>query len=697
MAAVAATALLRLRVVERLRLLGVGLARRSGIFGRPPEATTGLRRASIMPSAASVRPMTVPPATPSAPAGEGSRIGEVSRRIVDGDTTSLDAKDLVERIRARRRELENLDAAADAGAEAEPVRDRTVATEAEDAPPSAAAESEAGAEVAGGTAPTPDDTPPPAAEAPASRPRKAKRPAPRRAGDYALPAFDILDQPPVRREQEANAEIDDTSRLIEALFAEHDIKVKVVRATRGPVITQYELELLETGMRVNRLEGYEKDLALKLGTEGIRIVAPLPNRKTIGVEVPNRLKEVVVMRDLVEEIDPQALALPIIIGRDVLGRPMVGDLARMPHLLIAGATGMGKSVCLNAIITTVLLFRGPEEVRFIMVDPKQVELSGYEGIPHLLAAPITDMTKAHAALEWACATMDERFYALRLVGARDIQTYNGLGREEIERRLSAKGKSLDDLPGAGEKMPYYVIVVDEYADLMMVNKEVEKSLVRLTAKARACGIHVILTTQRPSADVVTGLIKSNLPCRICFRVADKSNSRVVLDQGGAENLLGRGDMLFLPPGSSSLVRGQGVWVKDREQESIIAHARSQGTPEYDEGIFRIGAVAMEGGGDSGDVDGSDWLSDRTFHEAVWAMYKYNKTGADFLRRKMNVGYNKATGYIEKLEDLGIVGPQKGTRPREFLKPFDEWINLLRDNGLSWEDDDEIYRNPLADA
>jgi S-DNA-T family DNA segregation ATPase FtsK/SpoIIIE len=228
----------------------------------------------------------------------------------------------------------------------------------------------------------------------------------------------------------------------------------------------------------------------------------------------------------------------------------------------------------------------------------------------------------------------------------------------------------------------------------LVNKEVEKSIVRLAAKSRACGIHVILTTQRPSADVVTGLIKSNLPSRICFRVVDKSNSRVVLDVSGAENLLGKGDMLFLQPGTSAPVRGQGVWLKDSEINAIIEHAKAQGTPTYDEEVLKVGAVQMEGGGGSGSMGGSDWISDRQFHEAVQSMYRYNRSGADFFRRKLNIGYNKATAYVEQLEDLGFIGPQKGTAAREIIKSWDDWIEQLKGNGVSWDEEDELYHNPV---
>ncbi|MFW5858397.1 MAG: DNA translocase FtsK [Planctomycetota bacterium] len=615
-------------------------------------------------------------------------INEVQRRIADRETTSLDARDLVERIRQRRRELDGAQDETNKPTDTDVAPQRnTDAGSAEPAPTPIPEPRE----------PTPAPASPTPAPEPAPRPPRPK-PAPRlrsNGEDYSLPDIGLLEDAPEVDQSLHQAEVQETGEAIEEMFKEHRISVRVAGHTRGPVITQYELELLESGLRVNRLEGFEKDLALKLGCEGIRIVAPLPNKRTVGVEVPNQHKEAVVMRDLVDELDPHKLTLPLVIGRDVLGTALVGDLNKMPHLLIAGATGMGKSVCLNAIICSLLLFRDPDEIKFIMVDPKQVELAGYEGIPHLLTPPITDMTKAHAALEWACREMDERFYALRLVGARDIGTYNRLGERKIAERLAAKGKNLEELPGLPVRMHYTIIVVDEYADLMMVNKEVEKSLVRLTAKARACGIHVILTTQRPSADVVTGLIKSNLPCRICFRVADKSNSRVVLDSGGAENLLGRGDMLFLPPGSSNLIRGQGVWVKDHEIDAIVDHARSQGEPEYDESICKIHAVSMAGGGGSGDEKASAWLTDRQFHEAVWSMFRYNKTGADFLRRKLGVGYNKATQYVELMEDLGILGPAKGTKAREFLKGWEDWLDELTNGGLTWDEDDEIYTNPVS--
>ncbi|MCK6490134.1 MAG: DNA translocase FtsK [Planctomycetes bacterium] len=637
----------------------------------------------------------VPRAEPVAKNRQTTSIHEVAsilQRIEQAEpAVPAEAEQLIERIRAHRRQLEQSGRLP----EPEPARaaaparsaalDARSASEAE--PSAVAAEPQEAVEPAGE-----------AEAAPASRPRPPRPRTERVDGDpdgYVLPPIDLLEANKVRKDAEHEAEKAQISKAIEQVFADFDITVQVVAATRGPVVTQYEIRLLDQSMRVNKVEGFEKDLAMKLGTEGIRIVAPLPNKTTIGIEVPNKVKEAVVMRDLVEAVDPATMALPVILGRDAVGRPMIADLAKMPHLLVAGATGMGKSVCMNAMICSVLLFRSPHEVKFIMIDPKMVELAGYEDIPHLLAPPITDMTKAHAALEWACKTMDQRYEVLKATNVRNIADYNALGEDEIRFRLAKKELRLEDLPEAKAFMPFIVLLVDEYADLMMVNKEVEKSIVRLAAKSRAAGLHVILTTQRPSADVVTGLIKSNLPSRICFRVVDKNNSRVVLDVSGAENLLGKGDMLFLQPGTSMPIRGQGVWLKDSEISAIVEHAKGQGKPQYDQEVVNVGAVAMEGGGSGGGGAGTEWVSDRQFHEAVQAMYRYQKTGADFFRRKMGIGYNKATAYVEQLEDLGFVGPQRGTAPREITKSWDDWIELLKDNGVEWGEDDEFYRNPVA--
>ncbi len=663
-----------------LMLMDLGLRR---LFSRTVAAVQSWKQAPPleMPERPGrVKPPFVPgPAAPVLKSRATTSIHEITKRIAeDEQATPPDALALIERIRNQKRSLQGAGAAQ---AAEEPVA----------ATPASADLPAADEPLATAGLPPRSATP----EPPPPRPRPTRKAPPTGLSEgYVLPPVELLDDAPEKRHAEHEQEKTQISRAIEQVFRQFNVEVQVVNATRGPVVTQYEMRLLDESMRVGKVEGFEKDLAMKLGTEGIRIVAPLPNKTTIGIEVPNRIKEAVVMRDLVEEADPSTMALPIILGRDVIGKPMIGDLAKMPHLLVAGATGMGKSVCMNAMICSILLFKRPEEVKFIMVDPKMVELAGYEDIPHLLAPPITDMTKAHAALEWACRTMDERYEALRATGVRDIRAYNDLGIDEIRLRLAKKDQRSEDLPGGGAKLPYIVVLVDEYADLMMVNKEVEKSIVRLAAKSRACGIHVILTTQRPSADVVTGLIKSNLPSRICFRVVDKSNSRVVLDVSGAENLLGKGDMLFLQPGTSSVMRGQGVWLKDSEINAIIEHAKSQGVPTYDDDVLKVGAVRMDGGGDSGSGAGSEWIGDRQFHEAVQSMYRYNKTGADFFRRKLNIGYNKATQYVEQLADLGWLGPQKGTASREILRSWDEWIETLKENGVTWDEEDDLYHNPV---
>jgi S-DNA-T family DNA segregation ATPase FtsK/SpoIIIE len=635
-------------------------------------------------------------------------VHEVAEKLASASVPT-DAQDLVNRIRAHREALERRELPATG--QLAPVEGQQPTTTA--APPaqvvSAPAQPSSQPAPAAPTPPEPAESTEPTPALQPAKPKPPAKPAAGPAGDYQLPSFQLLDNAPPRKDAEHQAETDKTGKAIEETFSHFDIGVQVVGATRGPVVTQYEIRLLDQGMRVNKVEGFEKDLQMKLGTEGIRIVAPLPNKTTIGVEVPNKVKSAVTMRELVDAVDMQKMVLPVILGRDAVGRALVSDLAKMPHLLVAGATGMGKSVCMNAMISSILLFRTPDEVKFIMVDPKMVELAGYEDIPHLITPPITDMTKAHAALEWACQVMDRRYEILKTSGVRDIGTYNALGKDELTSRLARKDKTFatmeDDFAEAyikdrPEFMPYIVVLVDEYADLMMVNKEVEKSIVRLAAKSRACGIHVILTTQRPSADVVTGLIKSNLPCRICFRVVDKNNSRVVLDVSGAENLLGKGDMLFLQPGTSIPIRAQGVWLKDSEIAAIVEHAKAQARPDYEADVVKVGAVAQTGGGSGGGGSGGGdaaaggaWLTDRDFHGAVQSMYRYNRTGADFFRRKMNVGYNKATSFVEQLEDLGFVGPQKGTAPREILKTWDDWIALLKEQGHAWEEGDDLYINP----
>ncbi len=352
--------------------------------------------------------------------------------------------------------------------------------------------------------------------------------------------------------------------LLEKTLREHGCIVRVVQIDTGPVITQFEIEL-EAGLRVSKVSGLANDLAIALAVPSVRIVAPIPGKTTVGIEVPNERRTVVRLGEVTNGVSEQLnrSRIPLFLGKDVKGQPLAFDLAEMPHLLIAGRTGTGKSVCLNAMILSILMTRSPDEVKLILIDPKMVELSQFQRIPHLMHPVVTDMKKAESLLSWACDKMDERYGYLARAGVRNIQTYNSLGAEEIYARL--RPESEEEQARIPTYMPYIVIVADEMADLMMTAaKEVESHIVRLAQKARAVGMHLIVATQKPTVDVITGLIKGNLPARIAFQVASRNDSRVVLDEMGADKLLGNGDMLFLLPGTSHIVRAQGTYVSDAE-------------------------------------------------------------------------------------------------------------------------------------
>ena len=369
-------------------------------------------------------------------------------------------------------------------------------------------------------------------------------------------------------------EIERNAAVLASTLRSFGIESRVVAQRRGPVITFYELEL-ESGTRIASVSSLDRDLAVALKAENVRVVAPIPGKNTIGVEVPNTVRDPVHMLDLMEEGGEKAArrAMPLFLGRDALGEPIVEDLAGMPHMLIAGATGSGKSVCVNSVLLSVMMTRTPDEVKFILVDPKQVELSFFEDIPHLLTPVVTNMKKAAQIFEWAVAKMEHRYDVFLKAKVRNIATYNGLGGERISKLREEHGFDEADAP---ELMPYIVIVVDELADLMMQHgKDVETAIIRLAAKSRAVGIHLILATQRPSVDVITGLIKSNMPMRAAFKVASKIDSRVILDQNGAEKLLGRGDMLYVPPGASVLKRAQGTFIPDPEVKAVVDFVKSK--------------------------------------------------------------------------------------------------------------------------
>src|SRR6185295_2732196 len=363
---------------------------------------------------------------------------------------------------------------------------------------------------------------------------------------------------------EHEKEVRRKAKILEKTFLNFGFKVKVVEIETGPVIAQFEVEL-EAGLRLSKITGLADDLAIALRVPSVRIVAPIPGKNTVGIEVPNERRQLVRLREVIEESNGKAqkMHIPIYLGKDVSGKAMVVDLSTLPHLLIAGRTGTGKSVCLNSIIVSMLMTRRPDEVRMLMIDPKMVELSPYKKLPHLMHPVVTDMRKAEAILAWAVEKMEERYALLARAGVRHIGVYNQLGEEELMDRLQPEDD--EERKNIPLNLPYIVIVADEIADLMMTaGKEVEQHIIRLAQKSRAVGIHLVLATQKPTVDVITGLIKSNLPARIAFQVASRTDSRVVLDEMGADKLLGNGDMLFLFPGTSTMLRGQGTFLSDDE-------------------------------------------------------------------------------------------------------------------------------------
>ncbi|MBN2041269.1 MAG: DNA translocase FtsK [Spirochaetes bacterium] len=438
------------------------------------------------------------------------------------------------------------------------------------------------------------------------------------------------------------AEAKRNSELLVKTLGEFGIESRVINVHRGPVITLYEIQIAP-GIKVNRIVNLSDDIAMALAAFKVRIVAPIPGKSAIGVEIPNSEREMVTMGDIVEssEYKSQTLKLKVGIGKDILGKPVTFDLKKQPHLLIAGATGAGKSICLNSIICDLIFNYDPNYVRFILVDPKMVELQLYNGVPHLLAPVITESYLAPKALKWATQEMERRYKLLSQVNARDIDKYN----EKI--------KGYEDLY---EKLPYIVIVIDELADLMMIAaKEIEGFITRIAQKARAIGIHMILATQRPSVDIITGIIKANFPARIAFQVPQKIDSRTILDQNGAETLLGKGDMLYQSPVSSFPTRLQGAFITEEEIMQLVKHTRKFGKPKY---------VDIDENLDNDELDETEESEDELFVEAIKIIEETKKASASYLQRRLSIGYNRAARIIELMEDRGYVGPQQGSKPRE---------------------------------
>jgi len=465
---------------------------------------------------------------------------------------------------------------------------------------------------------------------------------------------------------------------LENAFEEFGLNVKVAEIDTGPVVTQFELEL-ERGLRLNKITALEDDLAIALRVPSVRVVAPIPGKNTVGVEVPNDKQVVVRMRELLQtaRASSDEMRLPLFLGKDVSGRPLTVDMAKMPHLLIAGRTGTGKSVCLNTLILSLLMTRTPDEVRMLMIDPKMVELSPYKKIPHLMHPVITDMKKAEAVLAWAVDKMEERYDLLARVGVRHLDSYNKLGKAEVLDRLGM-AETDPDAAAVPERMPFIVIIADEMADLMMTSgKDVEAYIIRLAQKSRAVGIHLVLATQKPTVDVITGLIKSNLPARISFQVASKMDSRVVLDEGGAERLLGSGDMLYLAPSTSHLTRAQGTYVSDEEINAVIAFF-SDTEPEYSPELLKLTAAAGTGAAGSGGGGSGPRHHDDLYDDAVAVVIREGRGSVSLLQRALGIGYGRAARMIDYMAEDGIVGDYNGAQAREVVCTLEEWEQAKAD-------------------
>ncbi len=482
---------------------------------------------------------------------------------------------------------------------------------------------------------------------------------------YKLPPLHILHEGEKKGNSgEEEGTIRRRGEILERTLQEFNIEAEVVRVQRGPVVTMYEMSL-SPGTKVSKVESLDDDLAIALKAPNVRIVAPIPGKSTIGIEVPNAKRETVTIKELVSEMDRNAsqMDIPLFLGKDTSGSPLIVDLGMAPHLLIAGATGSGKSISINSIICSIIMSRTPEEVQMLLVDPKSVEFADYQTLPHLICPVVTDMKKAAGVLQWACKKMDDRFSMLSRVGVRNIGQYNRLGKQKIIDRLEPEEDAeIDDVPFY---MPHVVIIIDELGELMLVAaKEVESSVIRLSQKARAVGIHLICATQRPSADVITGLIKANLPVKIAFQVSSKINSRVILDRNGAELLLGRGDMLMTPPGSSRLVRAQGTFMSQAEAIDIVDFVSAQQEPQFKEELKGFNASE----------DNARSQEDELYDEAVQIVLETQRGSVSLLQRRLAIGYSRAARLVDMMAEAGLVGPYKGSQAREVHMTLEEWGN-----------------------
>ncbi len=474
---------------------------------------------------------------------------------------------------------------------------------------------------------------------------------------YKFPPISLLNKPKFESGKGVADELDSTADNLVATLRSFGVETRIVDISRGPTVTRYELQPLP-GVKISKITNLADDIALSLASAGVRIQAPIPNKSAVGIEVPNKSSVTVGVREIIEstEFSASKSKLTIAMGRDIAGKVVIGDIAKMPHGLIAGATGSGKSVCINSIIMSILFKATPEEVKLLMIDPKVVELGIYNGIPHLLVPVVTEPRKAAGALGWAVGEMEKRYKMFADRNVRDLAGYNKL----VE--------TLTDEPEV-QKMPHIVIIIDELADLMMTApREVEDSINRIAAKARAAGMHLLIATQRPSVDVVTGVIKANIPSRIAFAVSSQTDSRTILDTGGAEKLLGRGDMLFSPVGSNKPARVQGCFVSDEEVEAVVEYIKSGGKANYDDNIMdeieRQATAEKQKSAptDAEEGDGADSMID----EAIRVVVENGMASTSLLQRKLKLGYARAARIIDQMEERGVIGPYEGSKPRKVL-------------------------------
>ena len=514
-------------------------------------------------------------------------------------------------------------------------------------------------------------------------------------GNYQLPPADFLQLPDaVIQSTESKEDLIANARLMQSTLAQFGIEVSLGDITKGPTITRYELHPAP-GVKLEKITALTNNIAAALKAERIHILAPVPGKSSVGIEVPNAIKTKVIIRDLLEAPEWQSTKarIPLALGKDVYGSPIIADLAEMPHLLIAGSTGSGKSVCINAIITSLLYRFSPDQLRFVMIDPKVVELQQYNALPHLVVPVVTDPKKVILALRWVVNEMDKRYQIFARVGVRNIRSFNErpkdkpLPKPELELPLTAKKEKVE--AGAEgfavevdeeivvprdediiipEKLSYIVVIIDELADLMLVAPaDVEMAIARITQMARAAGIHCIVATQRPSVDVITGVIKANIPARIAFQVASRVDSRTILDAMGADKLLGKGDMIYLPPGSAKLIRAQGVLITDHEIQSIVDFIARQGKPSYEVEIHQ--QLQKQASNLDSDESGCD-EDENLIQQSIEVIRSEQKASVSLLQRRLRLGYTRAARIMDEIENRGIVGPSKGAEPRDILIDLD---------------------------